>query len=94
MTEAFVRAQREQKVLVTSDGAEVEQELVECGAGIDAIAVERRRLPDPLATRARTAAQRRRRAGSTSRGSALEREAPRVGEQAAALLRADVCPRA
>ena len=38
VTEAFVRAQREHKVLVTSDGAEIEQELVECGGGIDALA--------------------------------------------------------
>ena len=34
-----MRAQREHKLLVTSDGAEIEQELVETGAGIDAFAV-------------------------------------------------------
>ena len=44
------------------------------------------------ATRARTAARARRPAGSTSSRSRLEREAPRVGEQAAALLRADAVP--
>ena len=44
------------------------------------------------ATPARTAARARRPAGSTSSRSRLEREAPRVGEQAAALLRADACP--
>src|SRR5919108_2039202 len=38
VAQAFLRAQREHKVLVSSDGADVEQELVECGAGIDAIA--------------------------------------------------------
>ena len=44
------------------------------------------------ATRAPTSARARRPAGSTSRALGLEREAPRVAEQAAALLRADECP--
>ena len=35
---ASARAIREQKVLLSSEGTEVEQELVECGGGIDAIA--------------------------------------------------------
>ena len=39
MAEAFARAQLERKVLVSSEGTDVEQELVECGAGIDATAV-------------------------------------------------------
>src|SRR2546423_3543722 len=38
VTLAFVRAQRERKVLVSSEGTAVEQELVECGGGIDALA--------------------------------------------------------
>jgi TldD protein len=91
VTQAFVRAQREHKVLVTSDGAEIEQELVECGAGIDAIAVgdgvyQIRSFPSAHG-------------GSSAQAGweyieelGLEREAPRVGEQAAALLRADLCP--
>src|SRR5439155_4170059 len=37
--QAAVRAQRELKLFVSSDGSEIEQELVECGGGIDAIAV-------------------------------------------------------
>ncbi len=45
------------------------------------------------ATRAPTVARAPRRAGNTSSRSELEREAPRVAEQAAALLRADPCPR-
>src|SRR5205807_5682582 len=32
---AMVRAQREHKLLLSSEGTEVEQELIECGAGID-----------------------------------------------------------
>ena len=42
-----VRAQRERKVFVSSDGAELEQELVECGGGIDALARLGGRRPDP-----------------------------------------------
>jgi TldD protein len=91
VTEAFVRALREQKFLVTSDGAEIEQELVETGAGIDALAVS----DGGFQIRSYPSAH----SGSSSQagweyveGLGLEREAPRVGEQAAALLRADVCP--
>jgi TldD protein len=91
VTQAFVRAQRERKVLVSSDGADVEQELVETGGGIDAIAVG-----DGLyQVRSYPSAH----GGSSAQagweyveGLGLEREAPRVGEQAAALLHADSCP--
>lgn len=91
VTSASVRAQREHKLLLTSDGAEIEQELVETGGGIDALAVgdgifQMRSYPSAHG-------------GSSAQGGweyvqglALEREAPRVAEQAAALLRADVCP--
>ena len=44
------------------------------------------------ATRARTSARARRPAGSTSRSLDLVANAPRVAEEAAALLRADECP--
>jgi TldD protein len=91
VTAAFVRAQRELKVFVSSDGAATEQELVECGAGIDAMASR-----DGITQiRSHPSAH----GGSSSQAGweyveslALEREAPRVGEQAAALLRADPCP--
>ena len=46
VAQAVVRAQRERKLFLSSDGAEIEQELVECGGGIDAIAVARRARPD------------------------------------------------
>ena len=39
VTQASVRALREQKLFLSSDGAEIDQELVECGGGIDATAV-------------------------------------------------------
>jgi len=91
VAEAAVRAQRERKVLVTSDGIEVEQELVECGGGIDATAVG----DGTSQVRSYPSAH-----GGISAQAGwefvtdleLEREAPRVGEQAAALLRAPECP--
>jgi TldD protein len=91
VTQAFVRAQREHKFLFTSDGAEIEQELVETGGGIDAFAVS----DGGFQVRSYPSAH----SGSSWQAGweyverlGLEREAPRVGEQAAALLRADVCP--
>jgi TldD protein len=91
VTQASVRAQKEQKVLVTSDGAVIDQELVECGGGIDAVAVgeggyQMRSYPSAHG-------------GVSSQGGwefverlDLARNAPRVAEQAVALLRADPCP--
>jgi TldD protein len=91
VTSAIVRAMREEKVLLTSEGVAVEQETVECGGGIDAIAtregiVQVRSYPSAHG-------------GSSAQAGwewveelALDREAPRVGEQAAALLRAGECP--
>jgi TldD protein len=91
VTQATVRAMREHKVLATSDGAEIEQELVECGGGIDAIAV----ADGGYQIRSYPSAH----GGSSAQSGweyvqelGLEREAPRVGEEAAALLRADPCP--
>ncbi len=91
VTEAFVRAQRVHKVLVTSDGAEIEQDHVETGGGIDALAVG----DGVFQIRSYPSAH----GGSSAQagweyveGLGLEREAPRIAEQAAALLQADVCP--
>jgi len=91
VTAAFVRAQRERRVFVSSEGAATEQEVVECGGGIDATASR-----DGITQiRSHPSAH----GGSSAQAGweyveslALEREAPRVGEQAAALLRADPCP--
>src|SRR5213592_5078092 len=91
VTAAFVRVQREHKVFVSSEGAATEQELFECGGGIDAMASR-----DGITQiRSHPSAH----GGSSSQAGweyveslAFEREAPRVGEQAAALLRADPCP--
>jgi TldD protein len=91
VAEAFVRAQLEHKVLISSDGADVEQEIVECGGGLDATAVG-----DGIAqVRSYPSAH----SGSSAQagweyvlGLELEREAPRTAEQAAALLAAPECP--
>jgi TldD protein len=91
VTQAAVRAQREQKVLVTSDGAVVEHEHVECGGGIDAMAVG----DGGYQIRSYPSAH-----GGISAQAGWEYleeldlpgNAPRVGEQAVALLTADPCP--
>jgi TldD protein len=93
ITEASVRAQRERRAFRSSEGADVVHELVECGAGIDALAVgdglvQARSYPSAHG-------------GSSAQAGwefvedlGLEGEAPRVAEEAAALLRADPCPHA
>lgn len=91
VSQASVRAFREQKLFLSSEGAEIEQEIVECGGGIDALAAR-----DGLyQIRSYPSAH----GGSSAQagweyveGLGLVREAPRVAEQAAALLRADECP--
>src|SRR5690349_11286529 len=93
VTTAFVRAMREHKALVSSDGIAVDQDLVECGGGIEATAAD-----DELSQIRSYPSQH---SGSSAGagweyvlGLGLEREAPRLGEEAAALLRAPVCPAA
>jgi len=91
VTSASVRAQREHKVFVSSEGAAVEHELVECGGGIDALAAR----DGVTQIRSYPSAH----GGSSAQAGweyveslGLDREAPRVGEQAAALLQAPACP--
>jgi TldD protein len=91
VTHAFVRAQREQRVLVTSEGTAVDHDHTECGAGIDAIAFgdagfQIRSYPSAHG-------------GSSAQagwehvlGLDLVAHAPLVSEQAVALLSADPCP--
>jgi TldD protein len=89
--ESFARARRELRVFVSSEGAALEQELVECGGGIDATASNGHLSQTRSWPSAHT--------GSSAQagwehvtGLRLAEEAPRVAEQAAALLRADPCP--
>jgi TldD protein len=91
VTVCLVRAQREHKILVSSEGTAVEQELIECGGGIDAYA-----SADGISQVRSYPSQHSGVSGQGGwefvEGLSLEAEAPRVGEQAAALLRADECP--
>jgi TldD protein len=92
ITEATVRAMREERVFRSSEGASVSQRFAECGGGIDALAVSD---DGRVQNRSYPSAH----GGSTGQtgwefveGLGLDREAPRVGEEAAALLTADACP--
>ena len=93
VAQAFVRAQGERKLYLSSDGAEIEQEVVECGGGIDAMAAaeglfQMRSYPSAhVGVSAQAGWEFVEKLG-------LEREAPRIAEEAAALLRADKCPAA
>ena len=91
VTLAMVRAQSEHKVLVSSEGVAIEQELVECGGGIDAYASSN----DVSQVRSYPSQH----SGVSGQGGwefveglSLVEEAPRVGEQVVALLSADECP--
>ncbi len=93
VAQAFVRAMAERKLFLSSDGAEIDQELVECGGGLDAMAVggglfQVRSYPSQHSGASGQAGW------EYVEGLGLEREAPRVAEQAAALLHADECPAA
>jgi TldD protein len=91
ITSASVRALREERAFRSSEGGDVLQTLTECGGGIDAVAVR----DGHVQARSYPSAH----GGTSAQGGwelveafALEREAPRVAEEAAALLDADQCP--
>ncbi len=93
VTQAFVRAQREKRAFASSEGAAVVQEFCECGAGIDALALADGRVQ----TRSYPSSH----GGSSAQAGweyveelGIVGEAPRVGEEAVALLSADPCPAA
>jgi TldD protein len=89
--QVMVRACREHKLLLSSEGTEVEQILTETGAGMDCSAAR----DGVYQLRSYPSAH----IGSSSQagweyveGLHLVDEAPRIAEQAAALVRADPCP--
>ena len=91
VTLARLRAFREHKVLMTTDGVEADQERIECGGGIEAIAaadgvVQTRSYPSGSGGRSSQAGW------EFVEELGLDREAPRIGEQAVALTTAPVCP--
>jgi len=92
IAEASVRALRESKFFCSSEGGRIRQDVVECGGGIDALAVA-----DDGRVQARSYPSAH--GGSSAQAGweyveslGLEREAARVGEEAATLLTADPCP--
>lgn len=91
VTQASLRAQAERKVLVTSDGSAIEHEQVECGGGMDAVAVS----SDAYQIRSYPSAH----GGSSAQAGweyveelDLVGNAPRIAGQALALLQAPACP--
>ena len=89
--QASMRALREHKILLSSEGTDVEQETVECGGGLDCAAAgdgiyQLRSYPSA------SVGMSQQRGWEFVEQLDLEQEAPRVAEQAAALLRADPCP--
>jgi TldD protein len=93
VTRAFVRAQREVRAFASSEGTAVVQTLLESGGGISAVAtaegaVQTRNFPSGHGGSSAQAGW------EYVEGLGLEREAPRVAEQAVALLGARPCPAA
>jgi TldD protein len=91
ITQAAARASREQRAFRSSEGADVFQEFVECGAGLEVLAT----TDGAVQVRSYPSAH----GGSSAQagweyveGLALDEHGPRVAEEAAALLRADPCP--
>jgi TldD protein len=91
VTETHAQAMRERRAFRSSEGADVFQEILECGAGMDATAV----AEGLVQTRSYPSSH----GGSSFQGGweevealGLEREAPRIAEEASALLSADPCP--
>ena len=91
VTQASVRAMREVRAFASSEGADVLQTFLECGGGIDAYAIAEGRVQ----IRSHPSMH----GGSSAQAGwehvealGLSEEAPRVAEEAAALLRADPCP--
>ena len=92
VTVAMIRAQREHKVLISSEGTNVEQEHLRVRRRHRRVRVHRRGLPGAELSEPALGRERPGRLGVRREDLGLDREAPRVGEQAAALLRAPACP--
>ena len=89
--EATMHAGRERKTFASSEGAHIEQEIVEAGAGIEATAVDdsemqQRSYPNSFGGQFVTGGF------EAIRALALADHAPRIAEEAVALLSAPQCP--
>jgi TldD protein len=84
---------RERKVFANSEGAFLEQEILESGGGIEATAVDRDRSEVQKRSYPNSFARDQRQEGwEAILAIDLVGNAPRVGEEAVALLKADQCP--
>lgn len=89
--EGFIESGRERKTFASSEGARIEQEIVECGAGIDATAFNAqesqvRSYPNSAGGQMVTGGF------EAVRGMDLAAHGQRIGEEAVALLDAPQCP--
>jgi TldD protein len=89
--QAMVRALREHKLFLSSEGAVVEQQFVECGGGIEC-ATAREGVYQIRSYPSADVGSSEQAGWEFVESLGLVREAPRVLEEAQALLRADVCP--
>jgi TldD protein len=89
--QAMVRALREHKLFVSSEGAAVEQQFVECGGGIEC-ATARGGVYQIRSYPSADVGSSEQAGWEFVEGLGLVREAPRVLDEAQALLRADACP--
>ena len=85
VTAARVRALRERRSLLSSEGTDVFQELFECGGGIDATAI-RDGLVQPRSYPSANVGSSAQAGWEYVEELALDREAPRIAEEAVALL--------
>lgn len=89
--EGFIESGRERKTFASTDGARIEQEIVECGAGIDATAFndqesQTRSYPNSAGGQVVTGGF------EAVRAMDLAAHGERIGEEAVALLDAPQCP--
>jgi TldD protein len=91
ISQASYQANRERKYLTSSQGSEIEQEIIWTGAGIESSAVEgaefqNRSYPNSFRGQNQT------KGFELVRALELEKHAPRVAQEAVDLLTADLCP--
>ena len=91
ISQTYYSGHKERKIFASTEGSLIDQEIIWCGAGIEASAVEgtefqNRSYPNSHGGQFGT------RGFEMVREMDLVKEAPRVGEEAVALLTADTCP--
>lgn len=92
VAQAMVRALHEQKLFLSSEGAEIDQEVVECGGGIDVTAVSAEGIVQQRSYPSAHVGSSAQAGWEYVEGLDLVGNAPRISDEAAQLLRADECP--